>query len=128
MSENQNNNRKKLIPKAPKPNANNYQVWLIAGLLMLIFVVTWFSGKSSVEPTSEARFFQMLSKGEVARVVFLQGENVVEFYLKSEIVNKNSNSNDPARPSFSINQGKPHYNFRIIDAKTFQERFEASQK
>jgi AFG3 family protein len=125
MSENQNNNRKKIIPK---PNNSNYQVWLIAGLLMLIFVVTWFSGKSSVETTSETRFFQMLAKGEVARVVFLQGENTVEFYLKNEVVNKNTNPNDPARPSFSINQGKPHYRFLTLDSKSFKETFEASQK
>jgi cell division protease FtsH len=42
MAENSNNNgKKKLLPKTPQ--RPGYQIWLIAGLLLLILGVTYFN-------------------------------------------------------------------------------------
>ncbi len=126
MTENSNkNNKKKLIPKTPqKPG---YQIWLIAGLLLLILGVTWINKSTSTLETTQKGFENMLKSGDVKEIIIVN-ERTVEVVLKKEAVDNEKYRDELSRRGpFSVYEG-PHYRFNIISAETFKEDYDALQK
>jgi cell division protease FtsH len=127
MSENNNNkiNKKKLLPKPPQ--RPGYQVWLIAGLLILILGVTYFNRSTSTVEITQKRFENMLKSNDVEEIAIIN-EKAVEVTLKREAVENAKYKEELAsRGPFSVYQG-PHYRFSIISAESFKNDFDAIQK
>src|SRR5436189_5593680 len=111
MTDNQKK-KKNLIPKAPqKPN---YQVWIIVALLLLVLGVTIFNKNQTPKEIKQSRFEKMMEGHDVAKVVLVMSENVVEVTLKDEAL-KNSKYNDliTSPGYFPMSQG-PHCYFKVI--------------
>ncbi|MDO1446133.1 ATP-dependent zinc metalloprotease FtsH [Rhodocytophaga aerolata] len=127
MSENNSskNNKKKLLPKPPQ--RPGYQVWLIAGLLILILGVTYFNRSTSTIEITQKRFENMLKSNDVEEIAIIN-EKAVEVTLKREAVENAKYKEELAsRGPFSVYQG-PHYRFSIISAESFKNDFDAIQK
>ncbi len=118
---NQDKPRKNLLPKPPQ--RPNYQIWVILTLLAVILGITYFNNSSSSVTISQKRFEQMMLSNDVKEVVLVRNQNIVEVTLKEEAL-KNSKYKVELeqRSPFSLNQG-PHYQFKIISADNFDEKF-----
>jgi AFG3 family protein len=126
MSENQSENKKKFISKpSGKPGNGNLQIWGIMGLLLLIIGVTYFGKGTSARTTSQMKFEQMLLNGEVDKVVVIPAQEMVEFTLKKDSPER---TGEPVNRSPFNQNVQPPFQFRIIDAKAFQERMETLQR
>ncbi|MDA0195239.1 MAG: ATP-dependent zinc metalloprotease FtsH [Bacteroidetes bacterium] len=117
--------KKGLLPSGtPKPN---YQIWVITGLLALIFGVTFFNKSTSTIPISPKEFEKMMVDGEVSRVVVVSNQKFVEITLTPEAANKPKHQAKlEDRLSFSISEG-PHYRFKVISPEVFAENFKDIQ-
>lgn len=102
--------KKKFIPSPPpKPN---YQMWLIAALLVLIFGITWFNRASSTIEITQKKFEDMFLSGDIKEIVVVNKE-LVEITLKEDAIeNEKYRQELAANRQFAMYQG-PHYSFRI---------------
>jgi cell division protease FtsH len=126
MTENSGNNKKKNGSKIPlKPSQNpNYQVWLIAGLILLIFGVLYFNKSGNISDITEERFLVMLKNKEVTKITMEDGRHIVYVNVKS------SEAKKPAEPQspFGNMRQEPQYRFRILDNGNFQKQVTDIQK
>ena len=123
MSNNPNNNRKNIIPK-PSPK-NNYQIWIIAALIALIFGISYFTNSSATIPINKQKFEQMVEDNDVKSVVFVREKNIVEVTLKDEAVenSKYKSQLEDKRPWGGT--GGPHFSFKPLNDQVFDEDFKA---
>lgn len=113
-------NKKNLIPKPQKPN---YQIYVIMGLLALVFLVTVFNNSNSAITISYNRFEQMVKSNDVKDVVLLTNLKIVEVTLKENALqNSKYKSELEGKTSFDALKG-PHYKFQIVSAENFDEKF-----
>jgi AFG3 family protein len=125
MTDNQKK-KKSLIPKpSQKPN---YQVWIIVILLLLVLGVTIFNKNQTPKEIKQSRFEKMMEAHDVAKVVLVMSENVVEVTLKDEAL-KNSKYNDliTSPGYFPMSQG-PHCYFKVISPEAFKADFDKLPK
>ncbi len=102
--------KKKFIPNTPQ--RPNYQLWLIAALLILIFGISWFNRANSTIEITQRRFEEMYLSGDLKEIVIVNKE-VVELTLKDQAVdNEKYRQELSANRQFALYQG-PHYSFRI---------------
>lgn len=115
------NKKKKILPKSPqKPS---YQIWIIVALIVVIFGVTYFNNTSATLPISFNRFEQMVLSNDVAEVVLIKNQDVVEVTLKEEALQNSKYSKELEENNvFAVEQG-PHYRFEITTVEIFDENF-----
>ena len=107
--------KKKLVPNPQRPN---YQVWIIAALIALIFGITYFNGANNLVPITMTKFENMMLSNDVQRVVLVRNQNYVEVTLKPEALeNAKYKSELEQNNAFGVNSG-PHYKLKVgtIDA------------
>ncbi|MEM6522156.1 MAG: ATP-dependent zinc metalloprotease FtsH [Bacteroidota bacterium] len=113
--------KKKIIPKSPKPN---YQIWIIAILIALIFGVTYFNGSNSLPVVSSNRLENMLLSNDVRRVVLIRNQNYVEITLKTEALeNAKYRSELESKNTFGVGSG-PHFKCKFGDVAKFENDFD----
>ncbi|MEN8248347.1 MAG: ATP-dependent zinc metalloprotease FtsH [Bacteroidota bacterium] len=116
MANNQDN--KKIVPKAPK---QNYQLWIILSLVVLIMSIFYFNKSNSVIEISEKRFEKMALSHDVEKVVFIRNQNYVEVTLKKQsLQNAKYKAELDSRSSFLTETG-PHYRFKVYSGEKFSE-------
>ncbi len=109
----QDNNKKKKINPNPAQKTN-YQIMLISALLLLVVGIAFFSGSGDAQQTTKNKFFEMVLKHDVEKIVLADDRNV-EITLNKEALEsgrydtyfKKDNSLMP-----QINKG-PHFQFEI---------------
>ncbi|MEM9859109.1 MAG: AAA family ATPase, partial [Bacteroidota bacterium] len=113
--------KKKIIPKSPKPN---YQIWIIAILIALIFGVTYFNGSNSLPVVSSNRLENMLLSNDLRRVVLIRNQNYVEITLKTEALeNAKYRSELESKNTFGVGGG-PHFKCKFGDVAKFENDFD----
>ncbi|MEO1097252.1 MAG: ATP-dependent zinc metalloprotease FtsH, partial [Bacteroidota bacterium] len=113
--------KKKIIPKSPKPN---YQIWIIAILIALIFGVTYFNGSNSLPVVSSNRLENMLLSNDVRKVVLIRNQNYVEITLKSEALeNAKYRSELESQNTFGVGGG-PHFKCKFGDVAKFENDYD----
>lgn len=123
---NDNSKRRKLLPKPPqKPN---YQVWIIVTLLVLIFGITYFNKSTSTITISQKKFEDMMLRNDVAEVVLISNQEVVEVTLKEDAL-KNARYREELEAKNPWNTHStipgPHYKFKIPTREIFENNFRA---
>ncbi len=109
--------KKKIIPN--KPERPNYQVWIIAGLIALIFGITYFNGSTNLVPVTMTKFENMMKSNDVARVVLVRNQNYVEITLKPEALqNAKYKSELESNNAFGVDSG-PHYKLKVGTIDSF---------
>lgn len=115
----------KLKPKQTgTPNKPNYQIWIVATIVAVVVGITFFYKSSSAVVVSYNRFEQMLLNNDVARVVLIKGQDVVEVTLKPEALSNAKYSKELENRGPMSTPDGPHYKFRIADPKTFDDDFD----
>ena len=117
--------KKNLIP--PKPPKNNYQIWLVIVLILLIVGLTYFNKNSSTIDITMKRFEKLLQDGDVKEVTLVINKRIVEVTLTENALRKQRISEEiNNRSPFSISQG-PQYQITIFSPESFKEDFEEIQ-
>ncbi len=107
------------------PNRGNYQIWIISALLAAIMGFTYFSKTNAAITITEKRFERMLLSNDVENVVLIKNKDLVEVTLKQDAL-QNSKYKLELEDSRLING--PHYKFKIVDAKIFNDNFNRIQE
>lgn len=105
------NPRKKNILGKPGPAGKgpNNQVWIFVSLIIVFFAVSYFTSQSTGVAITPSRFEDMVKSNDVARVVFINGQNTVEVTLKQEALqNAKYKTELDGNSVFGMNNG-PHY-------------------
>ncbi|TAE01039.1 MAG: ATP-dependent zinc metalloprotease FtsH [Bacteroidetes bacterium] len=120
---------KSLFPKPSKnsSNGNNYQIWLLVALVVLIVGLTYVNKSSSTIEITPKRFENMLQAGDVREITILN--DFVEVTLTPDALKSSKYEAEVSQKSspFSLSQG-PHYKFQIISAENFEKDFKDMQK
>jgi cell division protease FtsH len=113
-------NKKSMIPKPPKPN---YQIYVIMGLLALVFLVTILNNSNSAITISYNRFEQMVKSNDVKEVILIKNQQIVEITLRENALQNSKYKTElEGKSSFNGLSG-PHYKFQIVSADNFDEKF-----
>lgn len=124
------NPRKKNILGKPGPAGKgpNNQVWIFVSLIIVFFAVSYFTSQSTGVAITPSRFEDMIKSNDVARVVFINGQNTVEVTLKQEALqNAKYKTELDGNSVFGMNNG-PHYTiqkqfFSAEDFRTYYDNF-----
>src|SRR6478609_1211962 len=122
MQEQQDQKKKNLLPKpGGNRNGNNYQIWIILGLLGIVLIISYLNRSSNADNISWKEFTEKYSRHDIDKLVIV-GDREVEIYIKKEVVNTNKayegirNSNGP----FTVSTG-PHYKMQILNGEDFKK-------
>ncbi len=116
-------NKKKIFPNPPK--RGGYQMWIIIGLLLIVVAITYFNKNNSMPPISFQTLGAMMKDGDVAKVVLVKNQMVVEITLKSTALSsKKYNSILEQYSPFSSEKG-PHLKMLITSPDIFDRDFKA---
>ncbi|MDJ0366862.1 ATP-dependent zinc metalloprotease FtsH [Hymenobacter sp. H14-R3] len=116
--------RKPTLPNpTPRPGV---QLWVMAGLLVLIVGMFWFSNQNAAIKINQQKFEQMLAAGDV-RDVFLVNKQSVEIGLTPAALQKSEYQKDLMVHRGPFADRGAQYTFPIVDAKYFQEQLEKLQ-
>jgi AFG3 family protein len=107
------------------PNRGNYQIWIISALLAAIMGFTYFSKSNAAITITERRFEEMLLSNDVEKVILIKNKDLVEVTLKPDAL-QNSKYKLELEDNRLING--PHYKFKIVDAKIFNDNFNRIQE
>ncbi len=118
--------KNKLGSSDSKPN---YQVWVILGLMVLVFGISYFSNNSALHEISYKRFEQMVKSNDVDRVVFIKNQDKVEITLKPDALQNSRYKIELEQGSkLGLNSNGPHYFFTIDSQESFTRKREALEK
>lgn len=120
MANNQDN--RNMVPKVPQKN--NYQLWIILTLVVLIVSVFYFNKSNAVIEISEKRFERMATSHDVERVVFIRNQNYVEVTLKKEALQNAKYKAELDSRSALLSDSGPHYKFKVYSGEKFSENIE----
>lgn len=121
MANNQDN--RKITPKLPPKQ--NYQLWIILTLVVLLVSVFYFNKSNSVIEISEKRFEKMALSHDVDQVVFIRNQNYVEVTLKKEALqNAKYKAELDSRSTLMSDEG-PHYKFKVYSGEKFSEKIDS---
>lgn len=123
---NKPSNRKNLIPGNNNPKGN-YQIWIIAAIMLLIVGFSYFSESSNTVEITQREFEEMYRRGDVQEVVVVTNEKTVEVTLKKDVLDNSRYQDIQDRGPFSMGQG-PHYRFNVISAEEFKNDFGKLEK
>jgi len=106
------------------PNRGNYQIWIISALLAAIMGFTYFSKTNAAITITERRFEEMLLSNDVEKVILIKNKDIVEVTLKQDAL-QNSKYIELEENRLT---NSPHYKFKIVDAKIFNDNFNRIQE
>ncbi len=107
------------------PNRGNYQIWIISALLAAIMGFTYFSKSNAAITITERRFEEMMLSNDVEKVILIKNKDLVEVTLKPDAL---QNSKYKLELEDNRLSNGPHYKFKIVDAKIFNDNFNRIQE
>lgn len=129
------NPRKKNILGKPGPSGKgpSNQVWIFVSLIIVFFAVSYFTSQGTGIAITKSRFEDMVKSNDVARVVFINGQNTVEVSLKQEALSNAKYSTElDGNSVFGFNSG-PQYTiqkqfFSAEDFRAYYDNFVEASK
>ena len=117
-------NNKPLLPS--KPPRGNYQIWVILATVAVIIGVMYFNNSNNLKEIDYDTFKQMVSSGDVKKVVLVQNRKFVEITLKPEAL-----QNAKYKQDLNIGEGPlgggsasgPHFSMKVVDVGNFDQEF-----
>ncbi|MCF6360663.1 MAG: ATP-dependent zinc metalloprotease FtsH [Cyclobacteriaceae bacterium] len=117
------NNKKKggITPKLPQPK-QNYQLWVIITLVLVISSIFWLNNSNSLVEISERRFSEMALSHDVEKLTFVRGQNMVEVQLKKEaLLNAKYKTELDDRVTLGSSESGPQYKFKVLSADKWDD-------
>ncbi len=115
-------NKKKNITRKPNPKKpkNNFQIWLLSLVLLIVISLTYFNRNNSALETTQKRLETMLINGQVKRLVVVN-EKVVEITLTEEALNDPKYDQELNQRLVLFSPKGPHYQVRFFSGDHFRE-------
>ncbi len=104
-----------LIP----PPKSGYQMWVIGGLLLLVFGVMYMSKNNSAVDITQKRFEEMYMSHDVKEISVVKPESVVEITLKEDAAKSEKYKELLANRPYGNTTG-PHFRFQVISSESFK--------
>lgn len=104
-----------LIP----PPKSGYQMWVIGGLLLLVFGVMYMSKNNSAVDITQKRFEEMYLSHDVKEISVVKPESVVEITLKEDAAKSEKYKELLANRPYGNTTG-PHFRFQVISSESFK--------
>ncbi len=117
-------NKKKGVtsPKLPKPK-QNYQLWVIITLVLVISSILWMNNSNSLVEISERRFSEMALSHDVEKVTFIRDQNIVEVQLKKEALsNAKYKMELENRVTIGDTETGSQYKFKVLSADKWDDK------
>lgn len=115
-----NQNKGNIPPKLPQPK-QNYQLWVILTLVIIISSIFYFNNSNGLIDISERRFEDMALSHDVQSVTFIRGQNMVEVTLKKEALQNAKYKTELDGRGPWVSSDGPHYKFKVLSADKFDE-------
>ncbi len=115
-------NNKPLLPN--KPPRGNYQIWVILGVLAVIFGVMYINNSSDLKSIQQSQFDQMLKDGHIKKVVLIKNKDLVEVTLTPEALQQPRYRQDIEDGVMGNNTNGPHYKMTITSIDRFDEKYQ----
>ena len=110
-----------------KQNKPKISIYWVYGIIFLIFLlIQVYTSMVKVSKIDKNKFFELVSKNEVEKVVIINKE-IAEVYLKKEAFEKPEHKSLRDKGGWSPNMG-PQYEFNIGDLRYFQEKLDEYEK
>lgn len=121
MTDNNNNKKKNIMGnKPPRPN---YQMWVIIVLLLVFLGITYFNRGGGMVPITKSRFENIVTSGDVEKIVVIRNQNYVEIHLKEEALNNAKYRNELEQENpFGLGEG-PHFKMKIGSVESFVNEY-----
>lgn len=119
---NHTNKGKGGIPPKLQPPKQNYQLWVIISLVLIISSIFYFNNSNSLIEISERRFSEMALSHDVEKLTFIRGQNMVEVELKKEaLLNAKYKVELENRVTIGASEGGPQYKFKVLSADKWDD-------
>lgn len=116
--------RKKNVMGRPGGKKSNNQVWVFVLLIILVFVISFFSNQESGQVILLNRFEGMIESNDVKRVVVIEDKRYVEIYLKPE-ARDNANYKTELDQKSPLNLGGgPDYVIKNQEKEYFTDQYQ----
>ena len=115
-----NQNKGNMPPKLPQPK-QNYQLWIILTLVIIISSIFYFNNSNGLIDISERRFEEMARSHDVQSLTFIRGQNMVEVTLKKEALQNAKYKSELDNRGPWVSSEGPHYKFKVLSADKFDE-------
>lgn len=117
-----NNNKKGGLPsKLPQPK-QNYQLWVIITLVLVISSIFYLNNSNSLVEISERRFSEMALSHDVEKLTFIRGQNMVEVQLKKEaLLNAKYKTELDNKVTIGASDSGPQYKFKVLSADKWDD-------
>ncbi|MBC7450903.1 MAG: AAA family ATPase, partial [Cytophagales bacterium] len=126
MSESEDKKKKKNI--IPNPQRANYQIFLICALLIVVLGIAYFSGSGSAHAIPKKKFYDMVLKHDVERIV-LVNDRLVEVTLNKEALESDRYKDIlKSKGLLASNTNGPQVEFEIQPSYDFETNYEAFLK
>ncbi|HSY60959.1 MAG TPA: ATP-dependent metallopeptidase FtsH/Yme1/Tma family protein, partial [Cytophaga sp.] len=114
MSVPEDNNKKKRNPIPNPAQKTNYQIFLISALLLVVLGVALFGSAGDVQKIPNKKFFDMVLKHDVEKIV-LVNDRIVEITLNKEAIESKRYDAylKKSRGFLSTGKSGPHFQFEI---------------
>ena len=104
-------------PGNPKPKFSSY--WIIGIILLVMIGIQFISGGNNLKEIDSHRFFQILQKGDIEKLVIVNKERV-EVYIKEERLQDAAYEDVRSQKSNTVlGQTVPQYYYSIISQDVF---------
>ena len=121
MSEKQKQKKNKVVPTPPK---NNYQMWIILGLVAIVFGITFFKGSGDPIEIDKRRLEDMVQSRDIRKISVIKNMDLVEVTLTEDAL-KNTKYRDQLekKNQWGINPMGPHFVMKIGSADQFDRYY-----
>lgn len=128
--------RKKNILGKPAPGGGkrpNNQIWIFISLIILFFAISFFTNSGGGIAITKARFENMVKSNDVAKILYIENQNIVEITLKSEALQNAKYKTELENQNFLGFGAGPHYKiekqfFSAEDFRGYYQDFVASNE
>ena len=111
------------------PSKSNYQIWVILGLVAIVFGLTFLEGGSNPVEITQKEFRQMVLAHDLRRITVLKNQNIAELTLTSEALNEHSYKEKLKKENnWGIRPEGPHFTYQFLTLDEFSETYKEIQK
>lgn len=106
------NPRKKNILGKPAPGGGkrpNNQIWIFVSLIILFFAISFFTNSGGGIAITKARFENMVKGNDVAKILYVENQNIVEITLNSDALQNAKYKTELENQNFLGFGAGPHY-------------------
>lgn len=121
------NTKKGKIGPPSLPPSGNYQMWLIAGLIIMVLIITYLNKSVSAIETNSIKFENMVMSHDVDKVIIVN-DKIVEIFLKKDALENRKYKDELSQRGVLNPEQGPQYRLEIFSGEDFKKDIDALNK